>query len=33
MNVPASEKIRVAIRKMNPPLPGEVRYAQIVYEM
>lgn len=33
LNVPAAEKIKVAIRKMNPPLPGEVGYAQVVYEL
>jgi dihydroneopterin aldolase len=32
-NVPLAEKIRIGIRKMNPPLAGEVKYAQIVYEM
>jgi dihydroneopterin aldolase len=33
INVPIAEKIKVAIRKLNPPLPGEVKYAQVVYEM
>lgn len=33
MNVPVAEKIRVAIRKLHPPMRGEVAYAQIVYEM
>ncbi len=29
---PFSEKVRVAVRKMNPPLPGVTGYAQICYE-
>jgi dihydroneopterin aldolase len=33
INVPIAEKIRVAIRKMHPPLAGEVKYAQVVFEM
>lgn len=27
-----AEKIRVAIRKLNPPMPGKIAYAQIVIE-
>lgn len=27
-----AEKIRVAIRKLNPPLGGDVRYSQVCYE-
>lgn len=30
--VPTAEKIRVCIRKMNPPMPGDIRYAQVCYE-
>lgn len=29
---PGSEKIKIGIRKMNPPMPGQVGYAQIVFE-
>ncbi len=29
---PLSEKIRVAIRKLNPPMPGEAAWAQVCYE-
>ena len=29
---PLSEKIRVAVRKLNPPMPGEVAWAQVCYE-
>lgn len=29
---PESEKIRVCIRKLHPPMPGQVAYAQVVYE-
>jgi dihydroneopterin aldolase len=28
----ASEKVRVAVRKLHPPMPGEVAYAQVCYE-
>ena len=28
----ASEKIKVCVRKLNPPMPGEVKYAQVCYE-
>lgn len=27
-----ADKVRVAIRKMNPPLEGDVWYSQVVYE-
>ena len=30
--IPASEKIRVTVRKMNPPMHGEVDYSQVLYE-
>ncbi|MFI5196426.1 MAG: dihydroneopterin aldolase [Chitinophagales bacterium] len=30
--IPISEKIRVAVRKLHPPMPGEVGYAQVVFE-
>jgi dihydroneopterin aldolase len=29
---PIAEKIKVAVRKLNPPMPGEVAYAQVCYE-
>ena len=29
---PIAEKIRVAIKKMNPPMPGNVAYAMVTYE-
>jgi dihydroneopterin aldolase len=29
---PLSEKIRVAVRKLHPPMPGDVGYAQVCYE-
>ena len=28
----AAEKIKVAVRKLHPPMPGEVAYAQVSYE-
>jgi dihydroneopterin aldolase len=31
-NFPIAEKIRVAVRKLNPPMTGEVAYAQVCYE-
>jgi dihydroneopterin aldolase len=31
-NIAAAEKIRVAIRKLNPPMPGQVAYSQVCYE-
>ncbi len=30
--VPYSEKIKVAVRKLNPPMEGQVKYAQVCYE-
>jgi len=29
---PIAEKIKVTIRKLNPPMPGEAAYAQVCYE-
>lgn len=29
---PRSEKIRIAIRKLNPPMHGQTTYSQVVYE-
>ena len=29
---PEATKIRVAVRKLHPPMPGSVAYAQVVYE-
>lgn len=29
---PISEKIRVAVRKLHPPMAGEVAFAQVCYE-
>lgn len=29
---PIAEKIRVAVRKLNPPLEGDVNYSQVCYE-
>lgn len=29
---PALSHIRVTIRKMHPPMPGDVRYAQVCFE-
>ncbi|MES2703383.1 MAG: dihydroneopterin aldolase [Bacteroidota bacterium] len=29
---PASEKIKVTVRKLHPPMPGDVAYAQVCYE-
>ena len=29
---PIAEKIRVVVRKLHPPMPGDVSYAQVVYE-
>jgi 7,8-dihydroneopterin aldolase/epimerase/oxygenase len=31
-NVPEAEKIKVVVRKLHPPLPGDVRSAQVCYE-
>ncbi len=30
---PVAEKIRVTVRKMNPPMRGQVRYSQVSYEV
>lgn len=29
---PVAEKIKVTVRKMRPPLQGEVKYSQVAYE-
>lgn len=29
---PAAQRIRIAIRKLNPPMAGELGYAQVVFE-
>jgi len=29
---PESEKIKIVIRKLNPPMPGQVAYAQVMFE-
>lgn len=29
---PGAEKIRIAVRKLNPPMGGETAYSQVVYE-
>jgi len=29
---PGAEKIKVAVKKLHPPMPGEVAYAQVCYE-
>jgi dihydroneopterin aldolase len=29
---PKAIKIKVAVRKLNPPMPGSVKYAQVCYE-
>jgi dihydroneopterin aldolase len=29
---PEAVKIKVAVRKMHPPMPGDVRYSQVCYE-
>jgi dihydroneopterin aldolase len=29
---PFSEKIKVAVRKLHPPMQGEVKYSQVCYE-
>lgn len=29
---PFAEKVRVAIRKLHPPMPGEVAWAQVCFE-
>lgn len=32
LNVPDAEKIKVVVRKMQPPLQGDVKYSQVSYE-
>lgn len=32
MNVPEAESVKVAVRKMHPPVAGDVGYAQVQYE-
>ena len=32
LNVPNAEKIKVAVRKMHPPLEGSVHFSQVCYE-
>ncbi len=29
---PESLKVKVAVRKLNPPMPGAIAYAQVCYE-
>jgi dihydroneopterin aldolase len=29
---PVAEKIRVAVRKLHPPMPGETAFAQVCFE-
>ena len=29
---PVAEKIKVAVKKLHPPMSGDVAYAQVVYE-
>ncbi len=29
---PVAEKIKVAVRKLHPPMPGETAFAQVCYE-
>ena len=31
-HVPITEKIKVAVRKLHPPLPGTVKYSQVCFE-
>jgi dihydroneopterin aldolase len=31
-NFPVADKIKVAVRKLHPPMPGHVAYAQVCYE-
>jgi len=31
-NFQQAEKIKVAVRKLHPPMPGHVAYAQVCYE-
>jgi 7,8-dihydroneopterin aldolase/epimerase/oxygenase len=30
--VPVAEKIKVTVRKLKPPMPGDVAYSQVCYE-
>lgn len=32
MEFPEAEKIKVTVKKLRPPMPGEVKYAQVCYE-
>lgn len=32
LQFPFVQKVKVVIRKMNPPMPGEMAYAQVSYE-
>jgi dihydroneopterin aldolase len=32
LKAPGAEKIKVAVRKLHPPLNGDVHYAQVAYE-
>ena len=32
INFDAALKIKVAVRKLHPPMPGDVAYAQVCYE-
>lgn len=29
---PMAERVRVAVKKLNPPMPGEVAYSMVCYE-
>lgn len=29
---PEAQKVKIAVRKLHPPMPGQVGYAQVVYE-
>jgi dihydroneopterin aldolase len=31
-NITGAEKVRVAVRKLHPPMAGDVAYAQVCYE-
>jgi dihydroneopterin aldolase len=30
---PFAQKIRVCVRKLNPPMQGDIAYAQVLYEL
>lgn len=32
LKFPIAEKIKVSVKKLNPPMPGDVAYAQVCYE-